>query len=155
MFEEYCLNLSDCIKSRLSWSDLQLMRDIFLLNSEGWEKLVEEENDMAAIDRSVERFATSLEASGADTDAIKTEFCDMIAYTVQYIALSSLDYHSLWCIVFNTQLRLSGQTFLFLLSFFSPFQHQLESWNMFSVLGTIKSDSVRALQMSNWMTYCS
>ena len=76
-----------CIKSTLSWSDQQLMRDIvFLLSSEGWEKLVEKESDMAPIDWLVERFAAPFEAAQADTDVIKTDFCDMIAYAVQYVA---------------------------------------------------------------------
>ena len=37
---------------------MQLMRDIILvLSSHGWEKLLEEENDLAAIDRLVEGFS--------------------------------------------------------------------------------------------------
>ena len=56
---------------------------------------MEEESDMAAIDSLVERFATPLEAAQADTDAKKTEFGEMIAYAVQYIAVSYLDYNIL------------------------------------------------------------
>ena len=128
-YEEYCSSVDCCIKSRLSWSDLQLMRDIiFFLSSHGWEKLVEEfkESDMAAIDRLVGRFLAPLEAAQADTDAIKPEFCDMVDYAVQYIALlliTSLcggDF-------FTVQTLLSGQMLLSLPSFFSPFQHQMES----------------------------
>ena len=43
--EEYCYHkrVSQCIKERLGWSDLQLMRDILLiLNTQGWEKLIKE-----------------------------------------------------------------------------------------------------------------
>ena len=66
-YEEYCSSVSQCIKSRLSWSDLQLMRDIIvMLSSHGWEKLIDEHNDMAAIDRLVERFALPLEGTQAD-----------------------------------------------------------------------------------------
>ena len=100
-YMEYCRNVSWCIKSRLNWSDLQLMRDIsFALSTHGWEKLVEEGSDMASIDKLAERFATPLEAALADTDTIKTEFCGMIEYAVQYIALSSLDYHAVWWRIF-------------------------------------------------------
>ena len=61
-YKEYCSNVSQCIKSRLSWSDLQLMRDIiFVLSSHGWEKLIEEEDDLAAIDRLIERFEIPLQ----------------------------------------------------------------------------------------------
>ena len=78
--------MSQCIKSRLSWSDLQLMRDIiFVFALHGWEKLIEDNNDMAAIDRLVERFASPLEGAQADTNLMKTEFTDMIGYAVQYI----------------------------------------------------------------------
>ena len=43
-YEQYCSSVNHCIKSRLSWSDLQLMQDIiFMLSSHGWEKIVEEE----------------------------------------------------------------------------------------------------------------
>lgn len=101
-YMEYCHNVSRCIKSRLNWFDLHLMRDIiFVLSTHGWEKLVEEGSDMASIDRLVERFATPLEAALADTDAIKTEFCGKIEYAVQYIALSSLHYHAVWWRIFH------------------------------------------------------
>ena len=50
------------------------MRDVFLLSLQGWEKLAEEESDMAPTDRLVERFAASLEATQADMDVIKTSF---------------------------------------------------------------------------------
>ena len=54
-----------CIKLRLSWSDLDLMRAIiFVLSTHGWEKALEEENDMQAVDHLVQRFATPLERSG-------------------------------------------------------------------------------------------
>lgn len=50
-YEVYCSRVSQCIKSRLSWSDLQLLRDIiFMLSPQGWEKALEEENDLAAIE---------------------------------------------------------------------------------------------------------
>ncbi len=82
-YKEYCRSVSHRIKSRLSWSDLQVMRDIiFFLSSHGWEKLVEEESDMAAIDRLVQRFDAPLQAAQANTDVIKAEFRDMIAYAV-------------------------------------------------------------------------
>lgn len=65
---------------------MQLMRDIFMLSSHGWEKLVQEENDLAAIDCLVERFSTPLQGAQADINVITTEFGSMIEYAVQYIA---------------------------------------------------------------------
>ncbi len=55
-FKEYCCSVDRCIKSRLSWSVLQLTRDIiFLLSTHGWEKLLEEctKSDMEVIERLV------------------------------------------------------------------------------------------------------
>ena len=141
-YEEYCQSVSHCIKSRLSWSDLQVMRDIiFLFSSHGWEKLVERESDMAAVDRLVERFAAPLEAAQADTDSIKAEFCDMIAYAVHYIALSSFDYHSVWWILFHAPNSAEWANVLVLaeLLFSLPASNgKLE--RVFSILGTVKVD---------------
>ncbi len=62
---------------------MQLMRDIIVfLSSHGWEKLVEEGDDLSAIDRLVERFATPLQSAEANTDVIKQEFSYMMEYSV-------------------------------------------------------------------------
>ncbi len=141
-YEDYCCRVSQCIKSRLSWSDLQLMRDIIvMLSSQGWEKLLEEENDLAAIHRLIERFATPLQGAGADTDVIKGEFGDMIEYAVQYIAISSLDYHSVWWRLFHAPNSAEWSNVLVLaeLLFSLPASNgKLE--RVFSTLGTIKVD---------------
>ena len=156
-YEEYCQSVSHCIKSRLSWSDLQVMRDIiFLFSSHGWEKLVERESDTAAVDRLVERFAAPLEAAQADTDSIKAEFCDMIAYAVHYIALSSFDYHSVWWILFHAPNSVEWANIWFLLSYSTPFQHRMESWNVcFLYMAQSRLTSVHISQIIHWMTCCS
>ena len=141
-YEEYCCSVSQCIKSRLSWSDLQSMRDIiFMLSSHGWEKLVEEEDDLEAIDRLIERFAIPLQGAQADADVIKTEFGNMIEYAVQYIAISSLDYHSVWWRLFHAPNSAEWSNVLVLaeLLFSLPASNgKLE--RVFSTLGTIKVD---------------
>ena len=114
------------------------MRDIiFMLSSHGWEKLIEEENDMSAIDRLVKRFAAPLEGAQADTDVIKTEFSDMIAHTVQYRAVSSLDYHSVRWRLFHA----SNLNVLVLneLLFSLPASNEQLEW-VFSLLSTVKVD---------------
>ena len=63
-----------------------------MLSSHGWDKLLED--DLAAIERLVERFSTPLQGTEANTDVIKEKFAGMIEYAVQYIAVASLDYHS-------------------------------------------------------------
>ena len=90
---------------------------------------MEEESDTEPIDRLVERFAAPLEATQADMDVIRTEFCDIIAYAVQYIALSSLSCQSVWWRLFTLQIQTIGPMFFFLHSLSSIFQHQMESWN--------------------------
>ena len=89
-YEEYCHKNSQCVKSRLSWSDMQLMRDIvFMLSLHDWEKLVQKENDLAAIDRLVEQFSTPLQGAEADVHVIKMEFGSMIEYAVFHAPNSS------------------------------------------------------------------
>ena len=100
--EELCQRVGECIKCRLSWTDLELIRDIiFVLSSHGWEKIVTEEEDLSSIDRLVTRFATPLQGAGATIEDVKVEFSQMIEYAVQYIAVSSLDYHSVWWRLFH------------------------------------------------------
>ena len=96
---------------------------------------MEEKSDMAAIDRLVERFSTPLQSAELDTDAIKTEFCEMIAYAVQYIALSSLDYHSVW---WNSAEWTNILILAELLFSIPASNEKLE--RVFSILGTIKID---------------
>ena len=48
-----------------------LMRDrIFMLSTHGWGKALEEDNDMSAIDRLVQRFTIKLQGAGADTEKV-------------------------------------------------------------------------------------
>ena len=69
---------------------------MFMLSSHGWENLLEDNDDLVAIEKLVERFSTLLQGAEASTDAIKEEFTGMIEYAVQYIAITTLDYHSVW-----------------------------------------------------------
>ena len=42
---EYCLKVTSCIKSRLAWSNMDLIRDIiFMLGTQGWQKLFDDEH---------------------------------------------------------------------------------------------------------------
>lgn len=137
-YEEYCSSVSQCIKSRLSWSNLQLIRDIiFFLASHGWKKLIEED-DIAAINRLVERFTFPLKGAQADMDAMKTE---LIGYAVKYIALSSLDYHSVWWRLFHAPNLAKWSNILVLTELlFSLHASNGKLERVFSLLGTIKVD---------------
>ena len=45
------------MKARLTWSNAQMLRDIILiLATQGWQKLLDENDNLDAIDRLVEHF---------------------------------------------------------------------------------------------------
>ena len=116
------------------------MRDIiFMLSSHGWEKVVEESSDpdLSAIDRLTTRFTTPLQEAGATVEDIKVE----IEYAVQYVAVSSLDYHSVWWILFHASSADEWSNVLVLaeLLFSLPASNGKLEW-VFSTLGTIKVD---------------
>ena len=47
-YADVCKKVNDGIKSRLGWSDLTLMKDIIvILNTLGWEKLIQEKKSFA------------------------------------------------------------------------------------------------------------
>ena len=140
-YRDFCSQIVHCIKSRLSWSDLDLIRDIiFVLSTHGWEKAMLEE-DMSAVERLVERFTVPLQGAEADIDAMVTEFREMISYATQYIALSVLDYRSVWWKLFHAPNSSEWPNILILaeLLFSLPASNgKLE--RVFSTLGLIKGD---------------
>lgn len=43
--QDYCSRVIECIRSRMAWFDLQLMRDVTsMLGPHGWEKAVEDDS---------------------------------------------------------------------------------------------------------------
>ena len=70
----YCSKISDCVKSWLAWTDLELLRDIFVPASQGWHKIVDNDEDLEAINRLAEHFKISLEKANTMMDEIHTEF---------------------------------------------------------------------------------
>lgn len=104
-YQTICTSVTDCLRSRLAWSDLQLIRDvIFILGTQGWEKILEDEKDcvnesdppMEAVVRMGERFKHPLESNGVVVNQLKDEYYDMITYTSQFISLATMDYKSVW-----------------------------------------------------------
>ena len=116
-YQEYCMHMT--ARTRLSWSDLQLFRDIiFVLASQGWQKILDEqvdkpnqagesqesaksENPLNAIDRLVERFRVPLEGAAAEVSEIRCEFEAMISYATQFISLTTMEYQSVWWRLFH------------------------------------------------------
>jgi hypothetical protein len=114
--QEYCTRVTARIRTRLSWSDVQLFRDIIImLGTQGWQKIVDEhvdvsddaegmqasENPLDAIDRLVERFKIPLEGAAAETSEIRGEFEAMVSYATQFISLSTMEYQSVWWRLFH------------------------------------------------------
>ena len=114
--QEYCTRVTARIRTTLSWSDLQLFRDIiFMLGTQGWQKIVDEhidvsadaeetqgsENPLDAIHRLVERFRVPLEGAAAEASEIRWEFEAMILYATQFISLSTMEYQSVWWRLFH------------------------------------------------------
>ena len=77
------------------------MRDIIVLNTLGWEKLIQENSPLHEIDRLVTRFKIPLESAGC-TEEIHKEFQDMIEYAGNFIPLSTMDYSSVWWRLFHS-----------------------------------------------------
>ena len=102
-YAEYCKKVMVCIKSRLAWSDLEVMCDIIIvvLSTQGWEKLVEENAFMDSISRLIDRFKIPLKGAGASIEEIDGEFKQMVDYAIQYISLSTLHYHNVWWQLFH------------------------------------------------------
>ena len=101
-YSEYCSKITECVKSRLAWSDLQQLRDIiFVLASQGWQKALDESNSLEAIDRLTAQFSIPLQRAGAVLEEIRSEFDGIMQYASQFISLSVLVYHAVWWRVFH------------------------------------------------------
>lgn len=117
--QAYCTSITSCLKSRLAWSDLELVRDaIFVLATQGWQKIVDEEDKsggdensesdtvhsdrMESISRLSSRFKEPLEAAGVQIMLIADEFREVLLYATQFISLSTTNYQEVWWKLFNS-----------------------------------------------------
>ena len=86
-YTEYCDKITLCTRERLSWSDVQVLRDIiFVLATQGWQKAVDEMDDLKAIDRLVDRFSIPLKGANTQVEEIHSEFEAILHYAIQYIS---------------------------------------------------------------------
>ena len=111
--QQYCSSVTSCLKSRLAWSDLQLVRDIiFSLETQGWHKIVDEEDasesddsehltSMEPIVQLGERFRIPLEGAGVDIERLPEEFHEMVLHATQFISLSTMGYQAVWWRLFH------------------------------------------------------
>lgn len=92
-YTEHCHSLSKCMKSRLYWSDLQLIWDIiFMLSSHGWEKVVQED-DLSAIDRLKELEQLSR--------WLRWNLVWWLSMQSTILSLTYIDYHCVWWRLFH------------------------------------------------------
>ena len=113
--QEYCTAITACMKSRLAWSDLTLIRDtITVLATQGWQKCLDEEDCESETDLETEkvdplepiarlgvRFKIPLQAAGVDVDKLCEEFYDMLLYATQFLTLSTQEYRAVWWRLFH------------------------------------------------------
>ena len=86
----------------MEWSDSQVIRDIIsVLATQGWEKLLEENDPMEGIDRLLTRFTIPLQGAQAECDKIKEEMMSILQYAVRFIFQSMMDYRAVWWRIFN------------------------------------------------------
>ena len=153
--QKFCTTVTSCMKSRLAWSDLKLIRDaIFVLATQGWQRSLDEDNCESEVEdeagkadplepilRLGERFKFPLSSAGVDVSKLREEFYDMQLYATQFISLSTLDYCAVWWRLFHCPNSSSWSNMLALsrLLFTLPISNgKLE--RIFSVLKIIKVD---------------
>ena len=101
-YTKFCSRVTKCIQARLSWSSLQQLRDIvFVLATQGWQKAVDENDSLEAIDRLVQQFSIPLESAGADKGEIHSDFEAVLQYATMYISLCTFDYRAVWWRLFH------------------------------------------------------
>ena len=106
-YQAYCSAVIACLKSRLEWSDLDLIRDIIvILETQGWQKMVDEEENgesdpREAVDRLAVRFEKPLEAAGVVVTELRQEFKEMLEHSIQFISLSTICYQEVWWRLFH------------------------------------------------------
>ena len=98
---QYCSSVTDCLKFRLAWSDLQLVHDVILvIETQGWQKIVDEEtipgSSSQAVERLGERFKIPLENAVVELDCLAEEFHKMVLYATQFFSLFTIGYQAVW-----------------------------------------------------------
>ena len=107
----------------MEWSDSQVIRDIIsVVATQGWEKLLEENDPKEGIDRLVARFTIPLQGAQAECDKIKEEMLSVLQYAVRFISLSTMDYRAVWWRIFNAP---SSSEWTNSLSCFSHYPHPM------------------------------
>ena len=130
---EFCTQVTECLRSRVAWSDQEVICDIIsTLTVQGWEKIREDETPLDFIDRLVDRFATPLQGAQIDVGKIREEFESLMQYAIQFISLATMDYHAAWWRIFHAPTASEWYNGLILSNFCFLFLHPMESLSVFS-----------------------
>ena len=109
-FNEFCASVTTCFRTRLAWSDLQLIRDIiFVMETQGWQKIWDDESEVGIgsedislpVTRLAEIFRVPLDAAGVKLDLLPEEFKEILLRATQFISLSTLGYQAVWWRLFH------------------------------------------------------
>ena len=73
----------------------------FLLATQGWQKIIDENQPLIAINRIVKHFSVPLVSAGVDVDEFLCEFQGIPQYSTMCISLSTSDYHAVWWRLFH------------------------------------------------------
>ena len=82
------------------------MRDVILvLETQGWQKIVDEEtipgSSSEAVERLGERFRIPLENAGVQLDCVGEEFHEVVLHATQFFSLSTMGYQAVWWRIFH------------------------------------------------------
>ena len=114
-YTEYCQAVTDCIKNRMNWSDVQVFCDIIIvLATQGWQKLVDYEDSLDAVDRLATQFSTPFQGAGVQLEEIHAEFESVLEYSTRYLSLSTLPYRVSWWQIFHAPCASDWHNFLVL-----------------------------------------
>jgi len=81
-----------------------VLRDIiFVLATQGWQKLLDESDPLEAVDRLVEHFLIPVRKANVCTEEIHGKFESALQYACQYISLSTMEYCAVWWHPFHAE----------------------------------------------------
>ena len=119
-----------------------------MLATQGWQKLVDEGDDLKAVDRLVSQFSIPLQAAGTLIEEVHSEFQNVLEYATQYISLSVLPYRATWWRIFSAPCASDWANFLILIELlFSLPSSNGKVERVFSQVNVIKIG--RRTQLSN------
>jgi len=131
-----------------------MLRNIILvLATQGWQKLLDENDNLNAIDMFVEHFSIPLVKANVCLETVRSEFVGILDYACQYISLSTLEYCAVWWRVFHAPVSSEWINTLALIELlFSLPSSSGTVQRVFSQMNVSKSNRSSSLSMGHLMT---